>query len=55
MAEPQKCPECGAELPQEAPQGLCPQCLLKEGLREDSEQKDDLAQAETRPFLPGAP
>ena len=32
MTEPQKCPQCGSELPPEAPQGLCPQCLLKVGL-----------------------
>src|SRR6516162_9916918 len=23
------CPECGAGLPDDAPEGLCPQCLLK--------------------------
>jgi predicted Ser/Thr protein kinase len=25
----QRCPECGAALPEDAPEGLCPQCLLK--------------------------
>jgi hypothetical protein len=24
-----QCPECGADLPADAPEGLCPQCLLK--------------------------
>jgi tRNA A-37 threonylcarbamoyl transferase component Bud32 len=27
------CPSCNAELPNDAPEGLCPRCLLKEGLR----------------------
>ena len=29
MTEPRHCPKCQAELPADAPQGLCPQCLLK--------------------------
>ena len=32
MAETRLCPECGAELPTEAPEGLCPKCLLTAGL-----------------------
>jgi serine/threonine protein kinase len=32
MAEEKHCPECGGELPSDAPQGLCPQCLMKLGL-----------------------
>jgi len=32
MAEENKCPQCGAELPADAPQGLCPKCLMKLGL-----------------------
>ena len=35
MAERPTCPRCGSELPARAPQGLCPRCLLREGL--DSE------------------
>jgi hypothetical protein len=26
------CPECGAPLPADAPQGLCPKCLLRRGM-----------------------
>src|SRR5258708_35535387 len=26
------CPTCGVELPGDAPEGLCPRCLLKQGL-----------------------
>jgi len=32
MAEERHCTECGGELPADAPQGLCPQCLMKIGL-----------------------
>jgi serine/threonine-protein kinase len=32
MAERPPCPRCGSELPARAPQGLCPRCLLREGL-----------------------
>ncbi len=36
MAEENRCPECGADLPANAPQGLCPQCLMKKGLPTDA-------------------
>jgi serine/threonine protein kinase len=32
MAEKNCCPQCGAELPADAPQEACPQCLMKLGL-----------------------
>lgn len=32
MSTENRCPQCGAELPANAPQGLCPACLLKKGL-----------------------
>ena len=28
MNEMNKCPECGKTLPEDAPQGLCPKCLM---------------------------
>ncbi len=31
MTEPSRCPQCGAEVPGDAPQGLCPNCVLKAG------------------------
>jgi predicted Ser/Thr protein kinase len=31
--EQKQCPQCGAELPADAPEGLCPQCLMKKGLK----------------------
>lgn len=32
MADENRCSECGGQLPADAPQGLCPQCLMKLGL-----------------------
>ena len=32
MGESDGCPVCGRELPADAPQGLCPRCLLQQGL-----------------------
>ena len=32
MTEENHCPQCGAELPADTPQGQCPQCLMKLGL-----------------------
>ena len=33
MADENRCSECGGQLPADAPQGLCPQCLMKAGLQ----------------------
>jgi len=37
MAEESNCPKCGAQLPANAPKGLCPKCLMGAGLQEGSE------------------
>ena len=37
MAETTNCPECGADLPANAPKGLCPQCLMKAGMKVSNE------------------
>ncbi len=31
MSNPNNCPQCGAELPKDAPESLCPACLLQNG------------------------
>jgi len=36
MTEGRACPQCGAELPVDAPEGLCPRCLLQQGIGEGS-------------------
>ena len=48
MRETRRCPECDAELPAEAPQGLCPRCLLAAGLATESSEGVD-AESETLP------
>jgi len=51
MAEEKYCSECGGELAPDAPQGLCPQCLMKLGLESDADVTiGGLGQTET----PGA-
>ncbi len=35
MAETKTCPKCGAELPDNAPSGICPKCLMQLGLASD--------------------
>ena len=59
MAEEQKCPKCGAELPANAPEGLCPRCLIKLGVQTgeqvsgvDSEMPSDVP---TSPPADGGP
>ncbi|MCJ7675045.1 MAG: serine/threonine protein kinase, partial [Sedimentisphaerales bacterium] len=37
MADENRCSECGGQLPADAPQGLCPQCLMKLGLPSGAE------------------
>src|SRR6516165_7574689 len=34
MTEIELCQECGAEVPADAPEGLCPSCLIRRGLDE---------------------
>ena len=36
MAETYRCPRCGAQVPRDAPQGLCPNCVLEVGLQTGS-------------------
>jgi len=65
MAEENKCPQCGAELPADAPQGLCPKCLMKLGLPTEagpdkadaSEPTSDVPTSATPPggFVPPEP
>src|SRR5438067_8004981 len=42
-----KCPECGAPLPANAPAGLCPACLLKQGAADDT-----ITEGGAKPFTP---
>ncbi len=64
MAEKRSCPKCGAELPANAPEGLCPRCLMKSARREtaptddtESETASDVPTSATPPgrFIPPKP
>ncbi|MGB0581724.1 MAG: protein kinase domain-containing protein, partial [Limisphaerales bacterium] len=37
MNETKKCPKCEAELPADAPEGLCPACLMENGVESEAE------------------
>jgi len=38
MADENRCPKCGARLPTDAPEGLCPKCLMKAVISEEQAQ-----------------
>jgi tRNA A-37 threonylcarbamoyl transferase component Bud32 len=50
MSEMKRCPQCQAEIPAGAPEGLCPQCLLQAGLASHA----DAADPKTAPYSPSA-
>ncbi len=52
MAEKRSCPKCGAELPANAPEGLCPRCLMKSA-RQDTEQAGNAGSEVTSAAPPG--
>lgn len=49
-SDARQCPGCGAEIPAEAPQGLCPKCLL-EGVSAPTEGGDTTGEAPEAPPL----
>ncbi len=61
MAERTRCPNCGEEMPLNAPQGLCPACLLRQGMESASIGSAPSEAAippdpdATTGFAPGAP
>jgi serine/threonine protein kinase len=59
MADTRSCPECGTLLTQDAPQGLCPRCLLRRGLDSNAELSPGSSVRGTAafrgPFIPPPP
>jgi serine/threonine protein kinase len=57
-SEPKRCPKCGMPIPEEAPQGLCPKCLLMqasiptEGGKSDSPEWQPPTQQEIAAAFP---
>src|SRR5437762_3224671 len=59
MAEAVMCPECGKTVPADAPQGLCPACMMQAGLASEASASaattDEFATQPPRmPARPGA-
>lgn len=48
MADDRKCPNCGASLPNDAPEGNCPNCLLRLALPLAGEEAEPLTQSAIR-------
>src|SRR5215831_8483888 len=46
-----KCPLCGAPLPENAPGGLCPRCLMALNLKTETVFTDDAPAAPAQPSL----
>jgi tRNA A-37 threonylcarbamoyl transferase component Bud32 len=60
MAERRHCEQCGAEVAPDAPQGLCPQCLMKLGLPTNVQARQGPGATRTKPantglFIPPDP
>ena len=58
MRETKTCPKCGAELPADAPGGICPKCLMQAGLasEQDAQSGPDMKPTTlTSGFVPPAP
>src|SRR5437867_10007910 len=50
------CKACGAPLPVDAPEGLCPKCLVKAGLGSESETNSESSPRPVKPeFIPADP
>lgn len=47
MADTRLCPQCEADLPTDAPEGLCPRCLLNVGLDDSTENVTPASDAVT--------
>src|ERR1041384_2186708 len=54
MAEAHTCLQCGAELPSDAPKGLCPKCLLRAALSESDPSGSQTKPAYESGARPGA-
>ncbi len=52
MAETHRCPQCGKQLPPDAPAGLCPACLLQQGREGESARDMPLTTPRPERFIP---
>lgn len=54
MNTPATCPQCGSTLPADAPEGLCPACLMRGGLDTDATIKMTPSQKPSAAHVPAA-
>jgi hypothetical protein len=54
VTQPRICPECHAEIPTDAPPGVCPCCALRAGLRWDDATRPDRQPGPGTPLAPEA-
>ena len=52
MTQPRICPECKAEIPTDAPPGVCPYCALRAGLRWENDTQQDRKWGPSAPLTP---
>ena len=52
MTTPRHCPQCGTELPVDAPDGVCPTCLVQQGFDSQTDTADDAPGATGAPSRP---
>ena len=52
MTQPRICPECKAEIPVDAPPGVCPYCALRAGLRWEDATRPDRQWGPSTPLTP---
>ena len=52
MTQPRICPECKAEIPTDAPPGVCPYCALRAGLRWENDTQQDRKWGPSTPLTP---
>ncbi len=52
MTEPRICPECNAQIPTDAPPGVCPYCALRAGLRWENATRPDDPPNRSTPLAP---
>ena len=54
MTATKNCPRCGAEMPPDSPQGICPNCMLQAGLESHASNPSGTAEpAGTTPYRSG--
>ena len=52
MTQPRICPECNAEIPHDAPGGVCPSCALRAGLGSENATRPDPRSGPVTPLTP---